>query len=246
MSDKKYPVMTGSQVQKVLEHVRAGEEFAVTDHVSFKECGAEYKENFVAALTAALREIKSKYPAEIPMRSPIGGDFEAEACSITHELMRHLPREALDDPDFWKYLTVIYFRDLVEWRHGGHGRYANLANYGVSSERRNLLLRMFYRAEVVFDPEAKEPYRLAHQGDEDLWKSHFGAVRVGNCPNVVKAFLRKVFPAGEAPRLKTKQVRELAKNLTRLRSNIILELYDVEAALNLIEREVQKLEKHQV
>jgi hypothetical protein len=242
MSDKKYPAMDSAQVRKVLEHVRAGEDFAMSDYVTFKDCSAEYRESFVKDLSSHLEAIRSRYPAEIPMRSPIGGEFEAEACSVVHSTMRTLPGEALDDPDFWKYLTVTHFRGLVEWRHGGAGRVANLANYGVSAERRNLLLRMFYRAEVAFEPTASDPYYLCRQGDEDLWKSHFGAVRVGNCPSIVKAFVTKVFPANGSPRLKTKQVRELAKNLTRLRSNIIFELYDFDASLKLIEREVQKLE----
>jgi hypothetical protein len=241
MSDKKYPAVNATNAKKIIDHQRLGDEFAIQDYIDFRDCTAAYSEEPIKELSKTLTQLKKKFPKEIELRSPIGGEFEAEACSLVHEQFRSLPSEALDDPDFWKYLCVAYFSELVEWRHGGNGRLANLANYGISAERRNLLLRMYYRADIVYEEGVKDPYALAKQGDEDLWKSHFGAVKVGNCPAVVKAFLKCVFPANKKPLLKTNQVRELAKNLTRLRSNVILELYDEQKAQQLIKREVERL-----
>jgi hypothetical protein len=101
---------------------------------------------------------------------------------------------------------------------------------------------MFYRAAVSLDPSSDDPYHLSKLGDEDLWKSHFGAVKIGNSPQVVKAFLKTVYPKNDKAVLKTKEVRSLAKNLTRLRSNVILELYDEASAVKLLKLEVVKLQ----
>jgi len=100
---------------------------------------------------------------------------------------------------------------------------------------------MFYRAAISLDLTASDPYHLSRLGDEDLWKSHFGAVRIGNSSEIVKAFLKTVYPKNNKAVLKTIEVRALAKNLTRMRSNVILELYDERSAVKLIAREVEKV-----
>jgi hypothetical protein len=240
--DKQYPILTSVKAGKLLEHLRRGEDCTPSDFIEYRQCDEPIDLTQIASLRKILEKIKGEFPKELGLRSQEGGAFEAKGSEHIHKFFQSFPSQATDDPDFWKYICVIHFRDFVEWRHGGGDREANLANYGISAERRNLFLRMFYRAAVSLDPSSDDPYHLSKLGDEDLWKSHFGAVKIGNSPQVVKAFLKTVYPKNDKAVLKTKEVRSLAKNLTRLRSNVILELYDEASAVKLLKLEVVKLQ----
>lgn len=243
--DRQYPILTTEKAKKLLNHLRLGEDCSAADFLEYRPCDEGFSLAGIDALKRALKKLKDEFPKELGLRSQEGGVFEARASEHVHRYFSAVPKQATDDPDFWKFLCVIHFRDLVEWRHGGKDREANLINYGVGAERRNLLLRMFYRASISLDPSATDPYHLSKLGDEDLWKSHFGAVKIGNSPDMVKAFLKTVYPKDNKSVLKTIQVRALAKNLTRLRSNVILELYDEGTAARLLRREIDKLKSAQ-
>jgi len=241
--DKQYPILSSEKAKRLLGHLRLGEPYAEPDFIEHRPCNQAFFMNELDVLKLTLNKIKGAFPDELAVRGQEGGAFEAIASEHIHKFFSSVSSQATDDPDFWKYLCVIHFRDLVEWRHGGKDRYANLANYGIGAERRNLLLRMFYRASISLDVGAKDPYRLSRLGDEDLWKSHFAAVRIGNSPDIVRAFLKTVYPKEGKSVLKTIETRALAKNLTRLRSNVLLELYDEDSAVKLLKREIGKLKE---
>jgi hypothetical protein len=237
-----YPVLPTKESKDYLEAVRSGGNIDPNSFISRRKCRLVYDESGIQLLFDKLRSIQSQFPEELPVRGPKGGEFEAISSREVHQYFRSFPEEAIDDADFWRYISVCHFGWLVEWRHGGKDRFANLANYGIGADRRNLLLRMFYRAAVSFDESnPSDPYHLSVLGDEDLWKSHFGAVKIGNCPEIVKAFVKVVFATASSATLSTPQVRELAKNLTRLRSNVILDVYDSDMAVKLIQLEAEKI-----
>lgn len=239
--DKQYPILTSEKAKKLIEHIRLGEVFTLSDFVEYRHCDQPFVMNKIDSLRKTLGQVRAEFSKELGLRSQEGGAFEAKASEHVHRYFSVLPTQATDDPDFWKYVCVGQFKDFVDWRHGGQDREANLANFGIGAERRNLFLRMFYRAAISLDLTASDPYHLSRLGDEDLWKSHFGAVRIGNSSEIVKAFLKTVYPKNNKAVLKTIEVRALAKNLTRMRSNVILELYDERSAVKLIAREVEKV-----
>lgn len=238
----KYPILERNQALQILEARRHNIDIDEDRFVGTRGDGTDFDGTFIQKLRDKLEKIRSRYPAKLRSRDPEGGRFESEACSVVHATIPSHLAAALADVDFWRYLTVIHFHSLVEWRHGAEGAQTNPNNYGIGNTKRNLLYRMWMRAEVSLDVGAPDPYHLAKHGDKDLWESHIIAVRTGNARALVRSLMRFLYP----PKLKGKcclnidEVRELAKHLTRLRANVFLELYDEERAFRLISREKDK------
>lgn len=239
----KYPILERGEALQILEARRHNIDIDEDRFVGTRGDGADFDGGFIQKLREKLEKIRSRYPAKLrSSRDQDGGRFEAEACSVVHGTIPSHLLAALSDADFWRYLAVIHFHSLVEWRHGAEGAETNPANYGIGNTKRNLLYRMWMRAEVSLDVGTPDPYHLAKYGDKDLWDSHIIAVRTGNARALVRSLLKFLYP----PKLKGKcclsidEVRELAKHLTRLRANVFLELYDEERAYRLINREKDK------
>jgi hypothetical protein len=239
----KYPILERSQALQILEARRRDVEIDEDRFVGTRGDGAEFDGAFIQKLREKLDKIKARYPAKLRSRDPDGGRFEAEACPLVHSMIPSHLLAALTDVDFWRYLAVVHFHPLIEWRHGAEGAETNANNYGIGNTKRNLIYRMWMRAEVSLDVGAADPYHLAKHGDKDLWESHIIAVRTGNARALVRSLMKFLYP----PKLKGKcrlsieEVRELAKHLTRLRANVFLELYDEERAFRLISREKDKV-----
>jgi hypothetical protein len=190
-------------------------------------------------LTSQLSEIKSRYPDVLGPRDPTGGKFEAEACGIMH---RTIPFdvEMLADHDFWTWMAVSQFNELVDWRHGGKERPAAPANFGIGKREENLLYRMWLRADIGYDPSRSNPYELACRGDQDFWRSHVLRQGYGKCRSLVRALIQYQFPddSGKST-LKIPGIRELAKRLRRLHATLLFECLDEVNARQLVEREAE-------
>lgn len=238
----KYPILERSEAQHILEARRNNMDVDEERFARFRGEGAEFDGAFIQKLREKLEKIKSRYPERLRSRDQDGGRFEAEACSVVHATLPSHLLAALSDADFWRYLAVVHFHFFVEWRHGSEGSETNAANYGIGNTKRNLLYRMWMRAEVSLDAAAQDPYHLAKYGDKDLWDSHIIPVRTGNARALVRSLLKFLYPAKLKGKccLSIDEVRELAKHLTRLRANVFLELYDEERAYRLISRERDK------
>lgn len=193
--------------------------------------------NFIGKLKSELGKLRSRYPDVLSSRGEDGGRFEAEACSCVHEEFRRCSPEALSDHEFWRFMSVFQFHDLVEWRHGSPDLPAHLNNYGMGNTKRNVMYRMFMRAELSCDLTHEDPYTLARLGDKDLWESHIIGVNTGNVKTFVRALLKYLYPSERngSSRLKTLEVRTLAKIVRRLRANVFLEVYDENQAFILLQ-----------
>lgn len=238
----RYPILERGKAQELLDLRRANQEYDVDHYVDTRGEGSDFDDSFILLLKAQLEEIRTKYPETLASKDVEGGRFEAEASSFVHKAIPHSIGTALSDADFWRFLAVVHFPALVEWRHGTKEAPAHLNNYGIGNTKRNLLFRMWIRAELSLDESADDPYRLSRFGDKDLWESHIIAVRTGNARATVRSLLTYLYPTnlnGKC-RLKTKEVRQLAKRLTRLRANVLLEIYDEKQSLDLILREAER------
>lgn len=238
----RYPILNRDKAQEILNLRRAGVDFETEEFVDQRGEGSESEDAFISELKVQLHAIKEKYPQELSSRDVEGGRFEAEACAVVHKIIPPSLGTALTDPDFWRYLSVMHFEDLVEWRHGSATLPAHLNNYGIGNTKRNLLFRMWMRAETSLDSTSIDPYHLARYGDKDLWESHIIGVRIGNARSTVRSLMKYLYPEDlrSKCRLKTIEVRALAKRITRLRANVLLEVYDDHQALSLISREAER------
>ena len=168
-----------------------------------------------------------------------GGPFEAAAAPAIHVL---LPAEhpALADPEFWVWLTVTHCTDIVDWRYPGK---RNLKNFGVGGAGENFLYRLWLRAEIARSPGSADEYELPRVGDIDFWRSHIFRQGYGEVRTFARALVEFQFPAesGRKPRLKIDEIRALAKQLKRARTNLMFELMSEDRAARFIESEWERL-----
>lgn len=238
----RYPILERSKAQQLIDLRRANEVTDADLYVDYRGEGSDFDDSFIQPLKQQIDDIRINFPSVLGSKDPEGGRFEAEASATVHKCIPSTLGTALTDPDFWRYLAVVHFPALVEWRHGSKGSPAHLNNYGIGNTKRNLLFRMWIRAEISFDPSLNDPYLLSKFGDKDLWESHIIAVRTGNSRATVRSLMKYLYPnelQGKC-RLKIKEVRQLAKRLTRIRANVLLEIYDEPQSLTLILRESER------
>lgn len=240
----RYTALRSEHAMETLEALRVGDVPDEQRALEARGAGAEDVQDSLPALAEALYAIKKKYPDRLGRRDPAGGRFEAEACSEVHRLLPFDP-QMLADYEFWMWLAVFHFRELVEWRHGGDTGQAAPANFGIGSGSENLLYRMWLRADAVYSPYDLDPYGLARRGDQDFWRSHVFRQGYGRCRPLVRALVRYQFPDGsvDGPTLKIPEIRELAKRLRRLHPNMVFEYLDEESAYLLVAKEAERAKR---
>ena len=181
-----------------------------------------------------------------PLSQEQGGEFERRAVPHVHGLIDRLTsadRRPLYDDGFWRWLAVIHFREIIEMRHPPKGGRFNLANFGIGSLSDNFVYRVWLRGEIAYDRERypEDPYRLAQLGDQDFWRSHIFRQSYAQPRAFARAFLRFQFEGTPQGRLRTSEIRELAKRLRRLYANVVFELLSEEEAFDLISEEAKKV-----
>lgn len=162
--------------------------------------------------------------------------IEGLLCGPLHAALEEctLPREAMVDPGFWRYLGCAKFWWLVEWRQSRTFETRDLGRYyrylDGEKPRISVLRRMHYRARVcVRDGD----YHLAHAAHQatDFWQSHVYGVNTGYSPEVVRA-LAELYSTS---RLSRDPLREVAKLITRTNSNVVHVDYTPEEAADFAE-----------
>jgi hypothetical protein len=218
-----YFAMSGEEALRFLKARDNGEEPPPDDFQRKVGSGDLMSIAPIMKLGAELRKLQKSFPSKLRERDQEGGRFEQQACVIVHRRLAECDRAVLADLEFWIWLAVIQFADIVEWRFGGAGRHVKPANYGIGQRTENLFFRLWLRAELVKDGKAKDPYHLARTGDQDLWRSHILRQAYGNVRLVAKALLRLQAGQLAAKKLTVEGVRELAKRLRRLHANVVFE-----------------------
>jgi hypothetical protein len=187
----------------------------------------------VAARLLALAETNKNESGEIK-----GGDFEAAAGPEIHRLLPVHP--ALADAEFWVWLAITHCQEIVDRRYPGK---RNLKNFGIGGASENLLYRLWLRAEIARDADAKDEYARARIGDIDFWRSHVFRQGYGDVRTFTHALIDFQFPeaSGRKARLKIDEIRSLAKRLKRARSNLMFEVMTGERAALFIKSEWERL-----
>ncbi len=141
-----------------------------------------------------------------------------------YDSLSDLPARVLTDPDFWRYVAVEVVRDFVFWRDGAG---CSQASFGLSAARRIpdcVPLRMFNRAHLARSISTMGHYsdaQVCTAGGADFWQSH--VLRVQN--RFDSRLIGALVDADVSGRMGNVQVlREVAKDVRRLRANFVLEL----------------------
>jgi hypothetical protein len=187
----------------------------------------------------ALREVIDKWRSVDPskVKSDQARDkVEGELSVVLYRRFSDLPGTVLSDRDFWRYCAARLY-DIVQWRYGESG---SLANFGAKTNAIShecLPHKMFERAHIAFVGGKavgdRDPFALACFGASDIWRSHLLRTLNGNAPVVAHEILTDV----AAGKLKTDLVREVVKNLRRVRANVLFELLNQPQARELIDLE---------
>jgi hypothetical protein len=240
-----YPIVAAADAKRYLlalqEDQRQNQEPAAELISRTRDLGDDSDwEQIVVSLEGTLFQLRRELGA-LQRGGAEGRIFEASASVLVHQILpsRH---PALSDPEFWIWLAVSHFRDLITWRYPRADGGVEGANYGIGSAGENFLYRLWLRAELAYDANELDPYRWARVGDVDFWRSHLFRQGYASARQLVRALLKFQFPGREGrPRLSVEQIRELAKQLKRSRTNLIYEVMDEDRAARFVESEWQKL-----
>lgn len=223
----RYSILTTADASIYFINKRAGNPVELDRLVKTRGDGSELSQEFVNDLISDLAGIRSRFPEGLKAAKNANA-FEAMGARAIHSRV-DVSVEILADPDFWLWLSVVHFSDIVEWRYGNPQNGTGAANYGVGARSENLLYRLWLRAELVLDEQAEDEYHLCDRGQIDFYRSHLFRQGYANARNFARALLRFQYPNdGDAtqPFLKVEQIRELVKRLRRVRSNLFMEVLD--------------------
>lgn len=175
----------------------------------------------------------SELSAETRMRTEKDPDvFEGEVAGRLYDALKSIPVYVLDDRGFWRYLSLRYFWEFINWRERKPFEKGNYLKYIDASENtESVLPRMYLRAQALAGTGGEGlAGSIPHAGD--FWRSHVIRVRTGSAPKIARAFAAKQM----ASRLTTDPLRETAKRLNRTWTNVLLYLYDEAEAEELLDQ----------
>lgn len=238
----RYPIMTSADATAYLASKRSGTPRDLDLMVKTRGDGPELAQDFVADLFADMAAIKARFPDGMKSQKNANA-FEARAARAIHQRVNVDPA-VLADADFWLWLAVAHFEDIVEWRYGNPEGGTGLANYGIGARSENLLYRLWLRAELVLDEQAGDAYHLCDRGQIDFYRSHLFRQGYANARGFARALLKYQYRDAKdvaQPHLKVGQIRELVKRLRRMRSNLFMEILDEAECHKVIEEEAGRV-----
>jgi len=221
----RYPILTVSACQRLADQKRDGLEPAIDADVSWQGVDDEVDLRKIELVAETMVDAV-RQSAESADRDRIEGEYSVPLMVA----LEVVPFEVLDDPGFWRYLSLAYFWDFISWREegpfdkGNHLRYVDCV---TSTE--SVLTRMFLRANSVGGRDHAD-LAGALEKATDFWRSHILRVRTGTAPPVTRAFVEEQ----KSDRLSTGPLREVARSLNRTWTNIVPQLYTQEEASELI------------
>ena len=221
----RYPTIRGDRCADLARRMWKGEDPALGPAVEWVGEGDDVDLDCVhqaaAMMTADLDDAATDAAKE---------QREAEAAPLLHDALCVVDVEVLDDPGFWRYLSLHLFWDFIRWREAKAFARENYLRYldgRLSNEC--VLTRMYLRATAVGGLGFAE-YASVLPKAADFWRSHVVRVRTGTAPPLVRAFV----DMQRRHRLPTDRLRHFAKGLNRTWSNVVLSIYDEDEAHRLV------------
>lgn len=224
----RYPVLTLSECRELASERLAGGIPTVEAH--WVGDGPDVDLSMVGAAAAEARRLMDEQGADSRKDK-----VEGATARHLYRALRHPPGPAadatvLDDPSFWRYLSLKWFWEFIEWREarafytGKHLRYID----GTSSTD-CVLTRMYLRMSSLGGAD-HEALADILDAATDFWRSHVVRVRTATAPHLTRAFVR--MQAEE--RMNTNLLRVFAKRINRTWTNVLLDHYDDNEARELL------------
>ena len=155
--------------------------------------------------------------------------FDRAACKILHQELRISPNLAASD-DFWRWLAVERFSEVIEARHSRRSSFAGVMIFGIDGPPSSNRIRILWlRADIVYDAGDEDPYHLATRlSPTDFWESGIIRHRYGWSRNLAKIMTRFQYPDPDSGKgilhlTHENGIRMLYKRLKRMHSTIAFE-----------------------
>ena len=238
----RYPVVRLVEAQRYVLRRQSGE-LGVEDLPEFEEEGGQGAESMLAVvkeLTDRLTELHVSAKARFTS-GPARDTFEGSLAVQLHEALSGLPPHVLTDDDFWRYLSVRGLYEFIAWRDGQGSGSPALASFGASGPRVNydcVPFRMFVRADIssiVAEAGAAEldAFQISSIAGTDVWRSHILRSQSSFSSHYVRMLLEHL----ERKLLPSTVVRDLAKRVKRVRSNVLIEALNMDETAAVFDRE---------
>jgi len=165
---------------------------------------------------------------------------ESEFCGPVHEALCKLPIEVLDDQSFWRYLAVRYFGEFILWRENNALANDNISKYFVAGTGvESIPLRLFLRGQSIRSSQGSYDLAKSVPAGTDFWRSHILRVRTGRATPLARSFAEMQ----SRDRLTRDPLRQLAKLINRMWTNVWLTEYGPGECDKLIKRLREKVEE---
>lgn len=227
----RYPTLSSAATAEHAALLLAGDEPDPTAHMVVQGTGPELALESLAVLGESLLAEATDLDRS---SGRVDRDrFEGSASGRLHALVSDLPIAVLDDPGFWAYLTLVHFWGFVTWREASAfasndpGRYLRYIDGRSTTEC--VLTRMALRARICAIG-ADCSLASAIPFGADFWRSHVLRVAVSGAPAIARAYARQQ----AENRMATEELREFARTLNRVTTNIVPQLLDDDDALALV------------
>ena len=169
--------------------------------------------------------------------------FDRHACAVLHRTL-DVPNNLASSDEFWRWLAVAKFREIIEARHRDSvkNKPTHLRNYGINtSATNNRIAILWFRADMVYDPNSTDPYSLAKQpAHTDFWESGVIRHRYAWCRNLARTFVKFQYRDRSSSvaylhSTKPNGVRSLYKRLRRLHATVSYEFLSESELRQLLE-----------
>ena len=215
----RYPVLTRSKTESLARRrVRDEHEPNWELERDWVGSGQEIDLDPLVQVMFAMREEFEARDSKSANASPEA--FEGRFAGQIHTALRDLPIETLDDPGFWRYLSLVDFWWFVAVREAPAIGRGNVMTY-VDGGKECVPFRMFLRAQAIRDGD---DYSLAGAlpKSADFWRSHVIRVKTGTAPALARSFARLQIEKS----MVSDDVRPFARRMNRLWSNIVFYTWD--------------------
>ena len=215
----RYPILTRSKTEALARQLVSSQHTPNWElERSWVGSGQEVDLKSLGKVMGAMHEAFEQRDPKKVSDSPEA--FEGRFAGDVHRTLRNLPIEALDDPGFWRYLSLVDFWWFVKVREAPAIGRGNVMTY-VDGGKECVPFRMFLRAQAI---RQEDDYSLAGALPKaaDFWRSHVLRVKTGTAPPLARSFARLQVEKA----MVSDDIRPFARRINRLWSNIVFQEWD--------------------
>ncbi|MEV8014932.1 DUF6339 family protein [Streptomyces sp. NPDC086554] len=225
-----YPRLLAGQARPLHQQYKEMAPRDLAEHVAYRHESAVYvatggdriEERQLRKLRARVLEVAERagFPEE-PSRAA-RARFDLDLASLLHTEMDLMPAEAASG-DVWAFLALVVLPDVAHWRYPRPPGDRVMA----SDLTRHVFGRLWWRAHLVRDPAAPEPYAaLDILGEAAFDQIYARRKSLGGSPHLVRNILH-AWAAVDLRGLAEREVlRDFLKRLLRLAPFVIFEALD--------------------